>query len=198
MKDQRPNLNTLPPTHPISVKLRIHECRVRDPPGASIGLGIKTLDQSDQIWCLTGPVVPAMLKLRRITRCFGLGLQRPRTNGVRLALTIRIDQLRWHQVGIWHCASICNGQGVLENRPDRTPDIYDLVSATEELLCIVRKVMEHAIRRCCVRLVYVDALYWATRILTASIVLGCTADCVVEDEYLLCAGSVLVSFINSQ
>ena len=123
----------------------------------------------------------------------------PRTNGISFPDSVRIYELGRYQVGIRHRVGIRNRQGVLENGLDGAPDVDDLVSATEKFLCLIWKVMAHAIRGCTIRLIDVDALYRTPKILaTISIVLGSTTDRVVEDEDFVRAGSFPLFFFCRQ
>jgi hypothetical protein len=78
---------------------------------------------------------------------------------------------------------VCDGQRILEDGPDRPPDVDDLVPALEEFGGFVGEVVGDAVFACCVGLVDVDALDGPAELSGGTaFVFRLAADRVVEDE----------------
>jgi hypothetical protein len=85
---------------------------------------------------------------------------------------------------------VCDGQRILEDGPDRPPDVDDLVPALEEFGGFVGEVVGDAVFACGVGLVDVDALDGTSELGgETAFVFRFAADCVVEDEDFGCAGA---------
>jgi hypothetical protein len=150
------------------LRLRINKSSMRHPPCSPINLRIKALDKRHQVRRLPIPVVPLDICIR--------------LNGVRLALTVRVDQLSGHKVTIRDRVRISHSQRVLQDWFDRTPDVNDLVPAFQELGCVVGEVVGDSVLGCFVGLVDVHALHGAADLRADRAVWWCAADGVVEDE----------------
>ena len=94
MKNQRPDLNTLPRALPFICL--IHERAMRHSPSPTIHLGIKTLDQQNLARCLLAEVEPAMIRVWTDGECF--------------AHAIGIDQLYGDEVVIWYGRGVCDSE----------------------------------------------------------------------------------------
>ena len=146
MKNQGPNLNTLP--RHLSFPLLIHKRTMWHSPRPSVNLTIKTLDQQHLSWGLLVNVKPPM------------SLTWP--DAVRLPFTIRIDQLHRHEILIGHRIRFRDAERVLQDRFDGSPYIDDLVTAFEKLRSFGWQMMEYALRTGGVGLVDVYTLDGAT------------------------------------
>lgn len=177
MENQCPDFNTLPwrLIHSIWVNKR----RVRNSAGPTIRLGVKALDQGDQIWRLAVAIVPFNIRV---------GL-----NCVCLALAIRVDQLDTDEVAIRKRMSISDGQWVFQNRLDRPPNIDDLVPSFEELRGVLWKMVTDTVLGCLIGLVDVHTLNRSPLGCGLSPhILGCTANGMVEDEDTRSASSMVL------
>jgi hypothetical protein len=110
---------------------------------------------------------------------------------IRLALTIRIDQLNRHQVLIRHRIRFRDSKRVFQDRLDRTPGIDDLVAAIEKLSGFGRQMMQNAVGGRGIGLIDVHPLYRAAEVELCfyGAGLGLAADGVVEDEDSVASGS---------
>ena len=145
MKHKRSNLNTLP-IIPINMT-RVLKRSMRHPPRPTIKLTVKALDQCHLIRSLPILEIPPVLLVR--------------PDSIRLALTIRIDQLDSDKVGVWDRVCVCDCERIAENLLDGTPDVDDLVPGIEQLR-LVWEVVSDAVLGCFVGLINVNALDWAT------------------------------------
>jgi hypothetical protein len=142
-----------------------------DPSRPPINLRIKAFNKRHEIRRLSIPIIPLNARIR--------------FNGIRLTLTIGIDQSDWDEVVIGHGMRVCYGERILQNRFYGPPDVYDLIPSFEEFFCFVGEMVCDAVLGCGVGLVDVDALDWAAELISA-----CASDCVVEDEDSGAAGAV--------
>lgn len=166
MKYQSAHFNTLAPR--LTLRLRIHKRRMRDPARPTIRLGIETLDQRHQIRRLCIAVVPLNPRI-------GLHAQ-------GLPLAVRVDQLDRNEVRLRDGVGVCHGERVLEDGADRAPDVHNLVPVLQKLGRVVGEVVADAVGSCWVGLVDVDALDGAAEGILGAGVAGRAADGVVEDE----------------
>lgn len=177
MEDQCPHFNTLPWlfVHSIWVSKR----SVRNSAGPTIRLGVKALDQGDQIGSLAVAIVPFNIRV---------GLNR-----VRLALAIRVDKLDAHKVTIRKRMSISDGQWVFQNRLDRPPNIDDLITSLEELGAVLRKMVGDTVLGRFIGLVDVHTLDRSPLGRgRGPHIFGCTANSMVENEDTRSASSIVL------
>ena len=165
MKHQSPNLNTLPPTLPL--RLRIHKRRMRHPPRTPINLRIKTLNQRNQLRRLRIAIIPLNPRVR--------------LNSIRLALAVRVDELDADEVALRNRVCVGHGERVFQDCFYGSPYVYYLVSALKQLWGFAGQVVADPVLGCGVGLVDVYALDWAAELICAFVVAR-AADCVVEDE----------------
>ena len=112
-KDQRPNLNTLPPLRSLR-RPRVLKGRMRHP--RPLGLRIKTLQQQPLLILHTTPIEP-FLALTVL-------------HAGRLACAIRIPMLNRHEIVIRHAVRGREAERERLNGPvKRPPDVYDPVAA---------------------------------------------------------------------
>lgn len=142
----------------------------------SVRLGIKAFDQRHQLRRLRIPEVPLEAGIR--------------SHRVRLAHPVRVDEFGRDEVIVRDGVRVCDGQRVLENSPDRPPDVDDLVPALEEFGGFVGEVVRDAVFAGGVGLVDVDALDGTAELGgNTAFVSWLAADCMVEDEDFGCAGA---------
>jgi hypothetical protein len=125
VENQGADLDTLP--REMALGLRVHKCSMGDTPSAAIRLGIKALDESHNVGRLAVPEIPLVLRI---------GLDR-----IRLSLTIRVDQLGAKKIAIRDRMSIRDSQWTFINGFNWTPNVDDLVSALQEIVSFVGKVI---------------------------------------------------------
>lgn len=181
MEDQAADLDALT-RGGIGLGARVHERRVRDPPGPSVRLAIKALDQEDLLGSQPLLVVPA--------------LRGRMSHRERLALARRVDEPDGHELVLAYAVRVGDGERVALHGLDGPPHVDDLHAALEELGGLLGgEVVGHAGERRRVRLVDVDALHRAAqssggvRLRAVAAVFGLAADRVVEDEDLGRAGA---------
>lgn len=173
MKNQRANLNTLPPR--LTLRLRIHKRRMRHTPSPPIRLRIKTFNQRHQIRSLSIAIIPLDIRIRLHT----ISLTRP----------VRVNESDGNQIAVRDGMCVSNGQGIFENCLDRSPDVDDLVSPFQEFGCLVRKMVGDAVLGCRIGLIDVYALYGSAEGICRGAVFRGTANSVVEDEDFGCTGT---------
>jgi hypothetical protein len=109
---------------------------------------------------------------------------------VRLASTIRVDQLHHYQVLVVDTARFRDSQGITLYRLDGAPYIDDLHTSLEKLVRLIGKMVPHARQRRRIRLVDMNALHGAAQSSIGSICTRrCATDRVIEDENTGCASS---------
>lgn len=166
----------------VGLGARVHEGRVRDPPGPPVRLAIEALDQEDLLGRQPLLVVPAL---------GGRVAHRE-----RLALARGVDEPDGHELVLADAVGVGDGERVALDGLDGPPHVDDLHAALEELGGLLGgEVVGHAGERGRVRLVDVDALDRAAQsgggvgLRAVAAVLGLAADGVVEDEDLGRAGA---------
>jgi hypothetical protein len=107
-----------------------------DPPGTTIGLRIKALDQGNLSRCLLEQVMPLVSAISTTLSLW------PNTKG--LTLTVGIDEFDRNKLIFIDGVCSNSAQGIFENGLDWTPDIDDLDAALEERLGLLRKMMGNA------------------------------------------------------
>lgn len=107
-----------------------------------------------------------------------------------LARTIGVNQRDRDDITIGNGMGIGDGQRILQDGLDGTPDVNYLESSLEELGCLVWKMIRHAASGCAVRLIDMNALDGSTQLCSRSIrVFGRTTDGMIEDYNFRGAGA---------
>lgn len=177
MEHQSSDLDTLP-RRGIH-RLRIDKGGMWNPPGTTVEFGIEALDQNHLFGRLSVQVVPFMFRIR--------------TDGVRLAPTVRVDQIHAHKVRVRHRVGVRDGERIFIDGLDGSPDVDDLIAGLEQLVRLVWKMVRDSGLGCAVALVDVHSIHRPAEVdgrSLAALVLGLTADGVVEDEHARSTGSV--------
>lgn len=171
-------------TRICSLSFGIDKRGMRHSSSSTIGLGIKTLDQSDHLRRLSIAVVPLVCWVR--------------SHSVSLSGSIGVNQRDTDEVAVGDSVSIRDSQWVLVDGLYRAPDIDDLVTTLEKLVGFVREVVSNTVLAGFVRLVDVHALYWTSELsLWSASVLWSSSDSVIKDEDAGSSGPIAVSHILS-
>ena len=117
------------------------------PSRPSIRFRIKALDQHDLSRRLRPQAMPPMSLIRPYRK--------------RLTNAVGVDKFYRQKVLVRHGCCICNTKRVLANGLDGSPDIDDLVAASEQALCISGTVVPDTIGTGFVGLIDMDALHRA-------------------------------------
>lgn len=190
VENQSPDLDRLSTI--VIYVLRVNKSGMRHAPRSSVELGVVTLDQGNLIDILAVEVIPLVLVVG--------------ADGVRLALAGWVDQTDADEVGVRDTVGVGDGEGILEDLFDGTPDVDDLVAGGEELVGFGGEVVWDTAPCCCVRLIDVDAVDWATEVdlrwwlravssrrRAGTSVLGSSTDRMIKNVDTRCTGSVAMS-----
>ena len=97
----------------------------------SIQLRIKALDKRHFINILTIEIIPLVVHVRPDRVC--------------LSSAVRVDQSHGHEVRVRDAVRVRDGERVLEDLLDRSPNVDDGVASFEKFVCFLRKMMGHAV-----------------------------------------------------
>ena len=160
------NLDTLPTN--FTLRLRIYKSRMRDSTCPPIRLRVKTFNHRHQIRRLPVAIVPLNTRIWSDTKS--------------LAFTVWIDQLDADKVTFVNSASVSDGKWILENCPNRSPHVDDLVPTLQKLRSVIGEMVADTVLGRLVGLIDMDALDWTAEIVCGRVIFCRTTDGVVEDE----------------
>jgi len=148
---------------------RIGKRSMRNPPRATIINRIVALDKKGLVRSLCVLEVPPMAWIR--------------LDGVRLAFAVGIDQRGGDEVAVRHGVGVCESERISEDGLDGTPDVDDLKTLAQKLVCLIREVVPDTVLRGSIGLVDVNSFSRPAE-LGGSIaeICRCTADGMIEDE----------------
>lgn len=101
----------------------IAESSMRDSPGTAVELGVKALDERDLVGLLAVQEVPFVILVWEHSVC--------------LAVAGRVDERHADEVGVRDRVGVRDGEWILEDRFDWSPDVDDLVAGLEETIGFV-------------------------------------------------------------
>lgn len=112
-------------------------------------------------------------------------------DAVSLAVASRVNKTTNYKIGLLHGISLSDRKRVPLDGLDGSPDVDDLHTTFDQLICLVWQMVRDARERRFVRLINMYLLNRATN----SRLIGCSSttatDSVIENEDAICAGSIL-------